>query len=154
MNITINLVQSIWLHCIICISCWDPLPLHYHSNCIRRRPHYFCNKYLPYLLKYHFTQPVRKSLSKFTISIYGIIQKEMPQIHYPQEIRRNYSFRRYIQSKEQTRWKMLVWLTKMNVHHFKNDQNILWPLCLIMDLQELEIITCCWNRWHPIGNTE
>ena len=30
-----------WIHCIICISHWNFLPLHHHIHCICRRPNYF-----------------------------------------------------------------------------------------------------------------
>ena len=51
-------------------------------------------------------------------------------------------------------WKILVWFTKINIHHSKNYQKILWPCCNLMGLHELQIIPWCWNIWHHHGNTK
>ena len=48
----------------------------------------------------------------------------------------------------------MLLLTKINIHHCKNDKNILWSCCIIMGLQELQIIPCWWNIWHPHVNKE
>ena len=65
-----------WLHCIICTSGWNPLPLHHNFNGIFRRTNDFCLGNLQCLSEYHFTQPRRKILSKFTISIPGVVKKK------------------------------------------------------------------------------
>ena len=66
-----------WLHCIIITCGRHPLPLHYHRNCIYRRPHYFCLRHLQCPSEYHFTQPCRKSIYQFTLSISGLVQNKM-----------------------------------------------------------------------------
>ena len=65
------------LHCIICTSGWHTLSSHHHCNLTCRSPNYFCLRHLQCLSEYHFTQSCRKSLSKFTTYIPGMVQKKM-----------------------------------------------------------------------------
>ena len=49
---------SSWLQCIIFTCFWHPLPSHYNTNCILRRPHYFFTGHLQYLSEYHLPKSV------------------------------------------------------------------------------------------------
>ena len=47
-------------------------------------------------------------------------------------------------------WKIMVWLTKINLLDCTNDHKLFWPCCLLVGLQELKIIPFCWNiRINP-----
>ena len=145
----------LWIHCIICTCGWHPPPLHYHRNCIYRRPHYFPleisnafkNTILPnpservYLsLPHLFMDFYKRKCTKTSVRL----KRAEGSMHSVNKInQRNKNF-----------WKIMVWLTKINLYHCKNDQKIFWSCYIIMGIQELKIITFCWNIWHPLGNRE
>ena len=108
-----------WLHCILCTCSCHLIPFYYCSTCFCRRPHSFCLGHLQCLSEYHFTQPCRKSLYYITISIYGLVQHKMSKT----SISLNKSegvihSGNKVNSRNKTCWKILVWLTKINPHHF------------------------------------
>ena len=81
-------------HCLICISGWNPLPLHHHFNWIYIIPNYFSLRNIQCRSENHFTQSCRKSLCKFYHIYTQNGSKEIFQsIYQPQEIRKTYEFR-------------------------------------------------------------
>ena len=146
---------SIWPNCIIHTSGCHPLPLYHHWNFIFGRPNYFCLRHLQWLSEYHFTLSCRNSISKFTTSIPGTVQnkKSKEYISLNESEGTIYSGNK-INSRIKTCWKILVWLPDINICHCKNYQKLFWPCCLIMRLQELQIIPYCWNRWNTPSNKE
>ena len=140
------IIQNMWrwiihawrslLHCIIRTSGWNPLPSHHHCNCIRRRPNYFCLRHIQWLSEYQFNQYWIKSLSEFTTSIHGIVQKKNPNTSISlNKSWGNIHSGNIFNPRKKTCWKILVWLTKINLHHFKNNQNLFrtWFLLLLFN---------------------
>ena len=115
---------------------------------------FFCLRHIQCFSEYHSNQSFRKSLSKFTTYIPGMVQKKMAKT----AIRLNKSevpiySRNKINPRKKICCKILVWRTKINIYHSKNDQKLLSPCFLLMGINGLQIIPFCWNRWHPHGNT-
>ena len=123
---------------------------HYHRNCFCTRPHYLCLGHLQCLSKYHFTLPLVDSLSQLTISIYGLLKKIISKTSISLNTLEGivHSVNKF-SSSNKTCWKILLWLTKINIDHCKNDQMLLWSCCVLMGLKELQIINFFWNRWNP-----
>ena len=142
-----------WLHFIICTSGLYTITLHHNCKCIYRRPNYFCLIHLQCISEYYFTQSCINSLYKFTTYISGMVRNKMTKtyISLNKSERTMHSWNK-INSRNINFWKILVWLTRINPHHSKNDQKLFWPCCIIMGVQELQIIPCCLNRWHHISN--
>ena len=112
-------------HCIIFTSGWHLLPFHYHSNCICRRPHYVCFGNSKCLWENHFIQLCKRSLSKVTISISGLVQNKMAKTYISlQKTERNMHLGNKIYPRNKKCCKILVWITKFNLHHYKNDQKV------------------------------
>ena len=144
-----------WFHSHIHTSGWHPLPLHQHCNCIYRRTNNFYLRHIQWILEYHSTQSYRKSLSKFTTYIPGMVENKMAKtsisLNKPEGPMHSINEKNL---RNKTFWNVLVWNTKTNIHHSKNDQKLLWQCCLLMALHELQIISCLWNIWHTHINTE
>ena len=125
-----------WLHCIICTCGWHPLHSHFHINWIRRRPHSVCLENIQCLSEHHFTQPWRNSLSQFTWYISESVQKKIAQTSI--NLKKLEVFMHpgnKVYKRNKTLWKILVWLTKTNIHHCRNYHKILWSFCIIMSLK-------------------
>ena len=115
----------------------------------------FYLRHIQFLSEYHSTQPCIRSLSNITTSITVLTQKKIPKssISFNKSKEPMHSGNK-INPRKKTCWKFLAWLTKIILNNSKNDQNILWPCCLIVGIHELKIITFCWSIWYPRGNTE
>ena len=130
-----------WIQCIVCSSAWHPLPLHYHDNWIFRRPHYFCHGYIQWISQYYFTPAYKNSVSKFTLSISGLAQNKMAKSSI--SIKKLEGIMHPCNKTNLTNntcWKILVWITKINLHHCKHDKKLFWSFCILTGLQKLQII--------------
>ena len=101
-------------------QCLAPSPLALSQQWICRRPYYFCLGHLQCLSEYNFTQTCINSLSKCTISLYGLVKNKMTKT----SSRLNKSegiihSGNKIHPRNKTFWIILLWHTKINIHHCK-----------------------------------
>ena len=131
------MIHAWWilLHCLIRTSIWHCLSSHYHRHKICIKITYFCLGHFLWLPKYYSIQSWRNVLSWFTTSTPGMVQNKMPKTSIRlKKLKWTLHSSNQINPRNKTCWKILLWLTKNNLHHSENYYKFFWPIFIITDL--------------------